>query len=350
MSHDVILFLATFLASAVEAVEALTIVLAVGVVRGWRSTLFGVGAASLVLAAFVAGLGPALQHIPIDALRFVVGALLLAFGLQWLRKAILRASGYKPLHDEAEAFTRERAQAGAVAASGSAQIDWYSFTVAFKGVLLEGLEVAFIVVSFGATQGRLGLAAAAAAAAGVLVVVAGLLVRGPLERVPENTLKFVVGVMLTSFGVFWGGEGAGVEWPGGDVAILAVIGYVSLVSLDPRAASSAGAGSRTDPQVRGHEVRPVVRPLLVELHRRRRLAGRRRPRRRLRADVAARAQRRRSVVGASSRRSAPAPRVGVARGARDRRLEVQALAAHLDQRGLSAQSRSASLSIRFSRS
>ena len=165
MSHDVLLFLATFLASAVEAVEALTIVLAVGVVRGWRSTLIGVGAASLVLAAVVAALGPALQHIPIDTLRFVVGALLLAFGLQWLRKAILRASGYKPLHDEAEAFSRERGQAGSAAPPGPRRIDWYSFTVAFKGVLLEGLEVAFIVVTFGATQGRLGLAAAAAAAA-----------------------------------------------------------------------------------------------------------------------------------------------------------------------------------------
>jgi uncharacterized membrane protein len=231
VSHDVILFLATFLASAVEAVEALTIVLAVGVVRGWRSTLIGVGAALLVLAAVVAGLGPALQHIPIGALRFVVGALLLAFGLQWLRKAILRASGFKPLHDEAEAFTRERAQAGAAAAADSTRIDWYSFAVAFKGVLLEGLEVAFIVVSFGATQGRLGLAAAAAVAAGVLVVGAGLLVRGPLEQVPENTLKFVVGVLLTSFGIFWGGEGAGVDWPGGDVAIIAMIGYVALVSL-----------------------------------------------------------------------------------------------------------------------
>jgi uncharacterized membrane protein len=231
VSHDVILFLATFLASAVEAVEALTIVLAVGVVRGWRSTLVGVGVASLVLAAVVAALGPALQHIPIGALRFVVGALLLAFGLQWLRKAILRASGFKPLHDEAEAFTRERAQAGAAAAADSTRIDWYSFTVAFKGVLLEGLEVAFIVVSFGATQGRLGLAAAAAVAAGVLVVGAGLLVRGPLEQVPENTLKFVVGVLLTSFGIFWGGEGAGVDWPGGDVAIIAMIGYVALVSL-----------------------------------------------------------------------------------------------------------------------
>jgi uncharacterized membrane protein len=231
MTHDIVLFAATFLASAVEAVEALTIVLAVGVVRGWRSTLIGVGAASLVLAAVVAALGPALQHIPIETLRFVVGALLLAFGLQWLRKAILRASGYKPLHDEAEAFSREREQAGSASPTGSARIDWYSFTVAFKGVLLEGLEVAFIVVTFGATQERLGLAVAAAATAGAAVVVAGLIVRGPLERVPENTLKFVVGVLLSSFGIFWGGEGAGVEWPGGDVAILAIIVFVGLVSF-----------------------------------------------------------------------------------------------------------------------
>ena len=231
MSSDAVLFVATFLASAVEAVEALTIVLAVGVVRGWRSTLAGVGAASLVLAAIVAGLGPALQHIPIGTLRLVVGALLLAFGLQWLRKAILRASGYKPLHDEAEAFSREREQAGAAVTAGTARIDWYSFTVAFKGVLLEGLEVAFIVISFGATNGRLGLAAAAAMAAGALVVVAGLVARRPLERVPENALKFGVGVMLTSFGIFWGGEGAGVDWPGGDLALLAVVGWVALVSF-----------------------------------------------------------------------------------------------------------------------
>ena len=189
MRSDLLLFGTTFLASAVEAVEALTIVLAVGVVRGWRSTLFGVGAATIVLAGVVAVLGPALRLIPIGTLRFVVGALLLAFGLQWLRKAILRTSGYKPLHDEASAFQREREQAGAVA-SGSARIDWYSFTVAFKGVLLEGLEVVFIVVTFGATQGRLGLAATAAASAVVLVVVVGCLVRGPLERVPENTIKY----------------------------------------------------------------------------------------------------------------------------------------------------------------
>ena len=231
MRTDVILFVTTFFASAVEAVEALTIVLAVGVVRGWRSTMVGVGAATVVLAAIVAALGPALRLIPIGTLRFVVGALLLAFGLQWLRKAVLRASGYKPLHDEGAAFAREREQAGAASPAPSARMDWYSFTVAFKGVLLEGLEVTFIVVTFGSTQGRLGLAAAAAAAAVVLVVAVGVVVRGPLERVPENALKYVVGVLLTSFGVFWGGEGAGIEWPGSDLAILGVVGFLGLVSF-----------------------------------------------------------------------------------------------------------------------
>jgi len=226
VSSTVILFLAVFAASAVEAVEALTIVLAVGVVRGWRSTLLGVGAASLVLAAVVAALGPALKHIPISSLRLVVGGLLLAFGLQWLRKAILRASGFMAQRDEAAAFERERVEAGAAAREGASAMDWYSFTVAFKGVLLEGLEVAFIVVTFGSTEGHLGLAIAAAAAAAVLVVVVGLVVRGPLARVPENALKYAVGVLLTSFGTFWGAEGAGVDWPGGDVAILGVVGFV----------------------------------------------------------------------------------------------------------------------------
>jgi len=226
VSSTVILFLAVFAASAVEAVEALTIVLAVGVTRGWRSTLIGVGAASLVLAAFVAALGPALKHIPISSLRLVVGALLLAFGLQWLRKAILRASGYLAQRDEASAFERERTEAGTAAADEKAGMDWYSFTVSFKGVLLEGLEVAFIVVTFGSTQGHLGLAIAAAVAAAVLVIGVGLVVRGPLARVPENALKYAVGVLLTSFGIFWGGEGAGVDWPGGDAAILAVVGFV----------------------------------------------------------------------------------------------------------------------------
>ena len=231
MSSTAVLFVAVFAASAVEAVEALTIVLAVGVVRGWRSTLQGVGAAALVLAAIVALLGPALGHIPIETLRLVVGALLLAFGLQWLRKAILRASGYLSLHDEAAAFERESEEAGAAGEAGSKRMDWYSFTIAFKGVLLEGLEVAFIVVTFGATEGHLGLAAAAAAAAAVLVVAVGLVVRGPLERVPENSLKFVVGVLLTGFGIFWGGEGAGVDWPGSDVAVLGVIAFVALTAL-----------------------------------------------------------------------------------------------------------------------
>ena len=231
MTHDVLLFLTTFFASAVEAVEALTIVLAVGVVRGWRSTMIGVGTATAVLAVIVAALGPALQVIPIDTLRFVVGALLLAFGMQWLRKAILRASGYKPLHDEGAAFARERRAAEGAGVEERAGIDWYSFTVAFKGVLLEGLEVVFIVVTFGSTQGNLGLAAAAAAAALVLVVVVGAVVRGPLERVPENTLKYAVGLLLTSFGVFWGGEGAGVDWPGSDLAIFGIVAFMALVSF-----------------------------------------------------------------------------------------------------------------------
>ena len=231
MRTDVIAFITTFFASAVEAVEALTIVLAVGVVRGWRSTLIGVGAAGIVLAAIVAALGPALRHIPIGTLRFVVGALLLAFGLQWLRKAVLRAGGYKPLKDEGAAFARERNEASAAGPVEPARMDWYSFTVAFKGVLLEGLEVTFIVVTFGSTQGRVGLASAAAASAVVVVIAVGLVVRGPLERVPENALKFAVGVLLTSFGVFWGGEGAGIEWPGGDVAIFGIVGFLALISF-----------------------------------------------------------------------------------------------------------------------
>src|SRR5262249_19019682 len=171
----------------------------------------------------------AVSGIRIDTLRLVVGALLLAFGLQWLRKAILRASGFKPLHDEAAAFARETREAEDAAPTGGTRVDWFSFTVAFKGVLLEGLEVRFLVIPFGSTQGRLGLAAGAAAAAVVLVVAVGLAVRGPLERVPENALKFVVGVLLTSFGIFWAGEGAGVDWPGSDVAVLAVVAYVALV-------------------------------------------------------------------------------------------------------------------------
>src|SRR5947208_3890825 len=199
----VFLFLAAFLACAVEMVEALTIVLAVGVTRGWRSTLIGAGAAGLALAAVVAALGPALTVIPIDTLRLVVGGLLLAFGLQWLRKAILRASGFTALHDEDEIYAREREEALRAGRTLRAGLDWYSFTLSFKGVFLEGLEVAFIVVTFGSSEGRVGLAAIAAAAALVVVGGVGVLVRAPLARVPENTLKFGVGLLLTTFGTFW---------------------------------------------------------------------------------------------------------------------------------------------------
>ena len=227
----VFLVLSAFLASAVEMVEALTIVLAVGVTRDWRSALTGVGTATVALAAIVAALGPALTLIPIDTLRLVVGGLLLVFGLQWLRKAILRASGYVSLHDEEAAFEREAAEARAAGEERRAGLDWYAFTIAFKGVLLEGLEVAFIVLTFGSAQGSIPLAALGAGVAIVLVAVAGIVAHAPLARVPENTLKFAVGTMLTTFGVFWAAEGAGAHWPGGDASLPAVLVFVALVSF-----------------------------------------------------------------------------------------------------------------------
>ena len=202
-----------------------------GVTRGWRAALAGTIAASAVLAVIVAALGPALTVIPIEVLRLVVGALLLVFGLQWLRKAILRASGWRALRDEDSVFEREAAAARTAESEEHAGLDWYGFTVSFKGVLLEGLEVAFIVLTFGSTQGSIPLAIAGAAAAVVLVVIAGIVVRGPLSRVPENTLAFAVGVMLTTFGTFWGAEGAGVDWPGGDASLPLVLAFVVLLSL-----------------------------------------------------------------------------------------------------------------------
>ena len=229
MSRDALLFLAVFAATAVEGVEAATIVLAAGLTRGWRSALVGVGAASLTLAAIVATLGPALTLLPIDALRLLVGALLLTFGLQWLRKAILRASGFKPLHDEEAIFAAELAAARA-AGREPRGIDGYGFLISFKGVLLEGLEVAFIVVTFGSSEHNIPLAVLAAVAAGALVVAAALAVRAPLSRVPENALKYAVGVMLTAYGIFWGAEGAGARWPGGDVAILALVAFTLAIS------------------------------------------------------------------------------------------------------------------------
>ena len=202
-----------------------------GLTRGWRSTLVGAGAATLALAVIVAALGPALTVIPIGTLRLVVGGLLLVFGLQWLRKAILRASGWRAVRDEDAVFARERAEAANAPHVERAGLDWYAFTISFKGVLLEGLEVAFIVLTFGSTQGSIPLAALGAGAAVVLVVLTGIVVREPLGRVPENTLAFAVGVMLTTFGIFWGAEGAGVDWPGGDAALFGVLAFVLVTSL-----------------------------------------------------------------------------------------------------------------------
>lgn len=225
------LILVTFLACAVEAVEALTIVLAVGTTRGWRSPLYGVGAAGLVLAGVTAILGPALTSIPIDSLRILVGTLLILFGLQWLYKAILRASRLKAQRNEATAYARETQAAGEAPLPEPGKMDWYSFTLAFKGVLLEGLEVVFIVLTFGAAQDRVWIAALAAVAAVVVVVVAGFVVRGPLARVPENVLKFSVGILLTSFGIFWTGEGIGAGWPGEDASLPAIVAFMLLGSL-----------------------------------------------------------------------------------------------------------------------
>jgi uncharacterized membrane protein len=225
------LALAVFLACAVEAVEALTIVLAVGTARDWPSALRGVGAGLVCLAAVVGGLGPAVTSIPLGVLRVVVGGLLLIFGLQWLRKAILRAAGRKALHDETAIFTREAERAGAAGARSMGRTDGYAFAVAFKGVLLEGLEVAFIVLTFGANQHRVPLAAGAAGFAVLLVVAAGVALRAPLARAPENTMKFAVGVLLCSFGMFWSGEGAGAHWPGGEAALLAIVPGLALGAL-----------------------------------------------------------------------------------------------------------------------
>jgi uncharacterized membrane protein len=223
------LFLAVFLACAVEAVEAATIVLAVGTTREWRATMRGVGAGLLLLVAVVAALGPALAALPLRPLRLVVGGLLLIFGLQWLRKAILRASGFKALHDEAQIFRDQTAAARDAAEQRRPLVgDWYAFTLSFKGVVLEGLEVVFIALTFGSNQHDLPLAAVAAGAAVLAVAAVGAAVRAPLARVPENTMKFAVGVMLCSFGTFWGAEGAGASWPGSDAALLVLVPAIAV--------------------------------------------------------------------------------------------------------------------------
>jgi uncharacterized membrane protein len=225
------LILTVFVACAVEAIEALTIVLAAGITREWKSTFQGMAVALVVLAVITAAVGPAITYLPLTALRLVIGALLAIFGLQWLRKAVLRATGYKALHDEASAYLREvTAAESAVKVSRRGVNDWYAFTLSFKGVLLEGLEVVFIVITFGANQKNIGAAVIGAAAAIIVITVAGIAVRAPLTKVPENWMKFAVGIMLTSFGTFWGAEGAGVAWPGNDAALLVLVPLVGLVS------------------------------------------------------------------------------------------------------------------------
>jgi uncharacterized membrane protein len=226
------LFASVFLATTVEAVEATTIVLAAGVARDWRSSLTGAGVAVVGLAATVAALGPAVTRIPLNGLRLFVGTALLLFGVQWLRKAILRAGGYKELHDEAAIYERELAAARTLSTVGRFGVsDWAAFTLSFKGVLLEGLEIVVIVLTFGANNHDTTLAGVAAAAAVVVVAGVGAAVRGPLTRVPENTLKFVVGIMLTGFGTFWAAEGAHASWPGDDAALLVLIPVIAALSV-----------------------------------------------------------------------------------------------------------------------
>ncbi|MEI7797709.1 MAG: hypothetical protein WCI68_02985 [Actinomycetes bacterium] len=231
LTGSLALFLSVFLACAVEAVEATTIVLAAGTARNWRSALTGASSALVLLVIIIAAFGPAISQLPIDGLRLFVGALLLVFGLQWVRKAILRSSGYKSLHDE-DAIFNEELQAARQAKSGSrfGVTDWYAFTLSFKGVLLEGLEVAFIVLTFGTIQGEVILASFSALTAVVIVVIAGFALRKPLAKVPENSMKYVVGIMLTSFGIFWGAEGAGAEWPGKDLSLVGIIIFMLIIS------------------------------------------------------------------------------------------------------------------------
>ncbi len=223
-------FGAAFLASLVEFVEALTIVLAVGTVRGWRPALVGAGFGTIFLVVLVAALGPLLSRVPISWLQLVVGILLLLFGMRWLRKAVLRSAGVIALHDEAATYDKEtRLLRQGVVSHGS--WDPVALVTSFKAVVLEGLEVIFIVLAVGSAGGMLVPAAVGAGGALLLVIVLGLVINRPLARVPENTLKFTVGVLLSGFGVFWIGEGTGFPWPGKDLAVIGLIVGFLLVSL-----------------------------------------------------------------------------------------------------------------------
>lgn len=237
--HALGLVISTLLASAVEFVEALTIVLAMGTTRGWRSTLTGVGVALGALAVVTALAGYAITAwFPETLLQLVVGTLLLIFGLQWLRKAILRSAGLKALHDEEQTFREEQEAARAAGNEQRLGLDWFAFVVSFKGVFLEGLEIVFIVITFGANADAMSLAVLGAVLGGVIVLALGLALHRPLSQVPENTIKFAVGLLLSTFGTFWAVEGLGVftpsdeslDWPGGDVALVVVLATFCLLS------------------------------------------------------------------------------------------------------------------------
>ena len=223
--------LASFMASTVEFVEALTIVLAVGVVRGWRSALLGTATGAVVLVGLVLALGQSLSGVPLPVLQLVVGVLLVMFGMRWLRKAVLRAAGVLPLHDEAEAFAKEMELQRRQGRVAGAAIDKVAFIATFKTVMLEGIEVVFIVIALGAGGRLLVPASVGAGLALALVLVLGLLLHRPLARVPENALKFGVGVMLAAFGTFWVGEGVGLAWPAEDAAILVLMLVFLLIAL-----------------------------------------------------------------------------------------------------------------------
>jgi uncharacterized membrane protein len=221
---------ASFLGSFVEVVEAFTIILAVGVTQSWRPAFIGTGIALAVLAVLVLIFGPLIGAIPIDIMQFVIGTLLVLFGMRWLRKAILRSSGFIALHDEEKAFAEETDTLRRQASDSRA--NFLAGMAAFKAVLLEGVEVVFIVIATGAGhEGMLGYACLGAAAACLIVLAIGLLVHKPLSTVPENTLKFVVGLMLTSFGIFWVGEGIGADWPGADLSLLPIFAILAAFSF-----------------------------------------------------------------------------------------------------------------------
>lgn len=259
------LFVAAFLAAGVEFVEAFTIVLAMGLTRSWRATLTGTAVAVVVLAVVTAVVGVALIHTVSESLlQIIIGALLLIFGLQWLRKAIMRSSGLKAMHDEDAIFLREQEEARKAVSDVRFGLDWFAFVVSFKGVFLEGLEVVFIVITFGLSAERdtpnsILLASIAAALAGVLVIIAGTAAHRPLSTVPENTLKYGVGLLLSTFGTFWSVEGLGVfrpgqaslAWPGSDLALIVillawfVVSRAAVAWLRPLAQPRADAGRST---------------------------------------------------------------------------------------------------------